>query len=79
MILTASHDKSVKLYQFPILWPSEMIQKSKSKSTLLNPDKNEDNYIPITATNEELANVERYREITELEIFSDDLNGWDNE
>ncbi len=81
MILTASHDQSVKLYQFPIMWPSEMIQKSKSKTSLLNntDSRNDEDFIRITTTNEEPINVEKYREITEPEIFSDDLNGWDNE
>jgi hypothetical protein len=80
MILSGSHDKSVKLYQVPIMWPSEMIQKSKSKTTLIREDDNrDDNFIPITSTDEQPVNEERFREITEHEIYSDDLNGWDNE
>ena len=31
MLLSASMDKSVKLYQFPIFWPGEMIRKSAKK------------------------------------------------
>ena len=32
MLITASLDKSVKMHQFPIFWPSEMIRKSSQKN-----------------------------------------------
>ena len=34
MLITASHDKSIKLYQFPIFWPSEIIRKSRNKNKI---------------------------------------------
>ena len=32
MLLSISQDKSIKLHQFPIFWPSEIIRKQKSKN-----------------------------------------------
>jgi hypothetical protein len=32
LLITASHDKSIKMYQFPIFWPSEIIRKYKNKN-----------------------------------------------
>lgn len=34
MLLTLSQDKSIKLFQFPIFWPSEMLRKSKYKNKI---------------------------------------------
>lgn len=34
MLITASHDKSIKLFQFPIFWPSEIIRKSRNKNKI---------------------------------------------
>ena len=80
MLLTASHDKSIKLYQFPAIWPSEMISKSKNKKILKIDLRNDDTgFIPIMSTSDELKIDENYKELSEFEIYSDDLNGWDNE
>lgn len=35
MILTTSMDKSIKLYQFPMYWPCEMIRKSIRNKNIL--------------------------------------------
>lgn len=34
MLISVSHDKSVKLYQFPIFWPSEIIRGSRNKNKI---------------------------------------------
>ena len=34
MLLTVSTDKSIRLHQFPIFWPSEMIRKSSMKNKI---------------------------------------------
>ena len=80
MLLTASHDKSIKLYQFPAIWPSEMISKTKSKKIFKIDAKNDDaGFIPIRSTSDELKIDENIKELSEFEIYSDDLNGWDSE
>ena len=34
MIITASHDKTIKLYQFPLKWPAEFLRKNKQVNDL---------------------------------------------
>ena len=34
MLVTASQDKSIKLFQFPIFWPSEIIRRSTRKNKI---------------------------------------------
>jgi hypothetical protein len=81
MLLTSSYDNSVKMYQFPIFWPAEMIRKNKNAKTLLEeketaaPGKNTDEVEDLS--NEFGSQIKLPREITDLEIFSYDLDGWD--
>jgi hypothetical protein len=88
MLLTSSYDASVKLYQFPIFWPAEMIRKNKATGTVLQGEREtnkEDTTIVITNDNNSEEDLSREfgsqikiaRELTEIEIYSDDLNGWD--
>lgn len=32
MLITASHDKGIKIFQLPLYWPSELVRKYKSKN-----------------------------------------------
>lgn len=89
MLLTVSLDKSIKLHQFPIFWPSEMLRKSshKNKIHLIIPtekgiETNEnvatiESDLNVDKMNEVDNKLEETRELTEKEINCQDLDGWD--
>jgi hypothetical protein len=81
MLLTSSHDSSVKLYQFPIFWPAEMIRKNKTKQTIIDEPRSIDLVTPEDTLDDlthEFGNeIKLPRDITDQEIYSEDLDGWD--
>jgi hypothetical protein len=92
MLLTVSLDKSIKLHQFPIFWPSEMLRKSshKNKVHLIEPSEKTNETVEIITTNDdelkenisssrEIFITDEWRELTLKEINCEDLNGWDYE
>jgi hypothetical protein len=81
MLISSSLDSSVKMYQFPIFWPAEMIRKNKNKQHLIEEEKivNREDGIPIEEdfTNENGSQIKLPREMTDEEVNSYDLDGWD--
>lgn len=83
-LISCSEDKTVKMVQFPVYWPSEMIldkEKISSKadnpiSQLFGTGKSE-NKKNISVSNKNENKTKKPKEgLTEPEIWSEDLDGW---
>ena len=89
MLMTLSQDKTIKIFQLPIHWQSEMVRKAKhiNSKTLINynkfPEESKNNSSVIDNLNDDADNyniegkIENLPELTEKEIHSEDLDGWE--
>lgn len=69
-------DKTVKMFQLPLTWPSELIRKYKSKNNkriLLSNVDNRDEYIDSTDFEKALDNLDK-----DEKMFEKDENNKDN-
>ena len=84
MLVTTSQDKSIKLFQFPIFWPSEIIRRSTlknkislitSKSEILKENHNEEKENCAEIKNKFRDENDQSVESTEIEeSYSHDKN-----
>jgi hypothetical protein len=88
ILLTASLDKSIKMYQFPIYWPAEMMRKKPNKKKAdydeekeLMDEGNTNNQSEEIEADGDIKSEEDVKrqkiELSEREMFSEDLDGWD--
>ena len=88
VLITCSEDQSVKMCQFPVYWPSEMIrEKQENKKAINNSmgsifgfnDKSSFQEEPIYTFRQEEKDNRKDRPLNESEIWSDDIDGWSTE
>ncbi len=91
IIISCSKDKSIKVYQLPIYYPSEMIlskfkEEPSSPLKLDSIDERLSFDVPKNSLEQTVEKIEKHiqkktdkKHLTENEIICEDLNGWDME
>lgn len=88
VLITCSEDQSVKMCQFPVYWPSEMIREKQENKKAINnsmgsifgfSEKSTFKEEPINTFKQEEKENRKDRPLNESEIWSDDIDGWSTE
>lgn len=95
VLITCSEDKTIKMCQFPVYWPGEMIrEKQNSKrnnnfsGSIFGINNNQDNTVFSNTKSDnnnsfyvkpEIKERSKNRPLDDSEIWSEDIDGWSTE
>lgn len=92
VLITCSEDKTIKMCQFPVYWPGEMIREKQSskKNDIFSGSifqDNQDNVFNEKTENNnnnfyvkpEIKERSKDRPLDDSEIWSEDIDGWSTE
>lgn len=95
VLITCSEDKTIKMCQFPVYWPGEMIREKQStkrnsnfSGSIFGINNNQDNTVFSNTKNDnnnsfyvkpEIKERSKARPLDDSEIWSEDVDGWSTE